>query len=149
VGVGADGEEALEGFGLAGGSSAVVVEAGGGDMKGLDDGGGGDSGVVDGGGGRDDGDGFYGVAGGLGGDGVEFKWQDLLDGEVLRAEDSVEALEGEGTLAVDEIRYVRLLEARLAGELGTGEGAGFDAALELLAEELVQILKIHEGTPSG
>ena len=53
----------------------------------------------------------------------------MLDGEALGDEDAVEALEGEGTLAVDEIRYVGLLEAGLTGKLSAGEGAVFDAAL--------------------
>ena len=35
----------------------------------------------------------------------------MLDGEALGGEDAVEALEGEGTLAVDEIRYVGLRQS--------------------------------------
>ena len=95
LGVGADGEEALPVRVGGGGADAVgeiAVQAGGGDLDGFDDGRGGDAGLVHGGGGGDDGDDLDGVAGvggngGLGGGDLER--EDLIDGEVLRGEDSV------------------------------------------------------------
>jgi hypothetical protein len=65
---------------------------------------------VHGGGGGDDGDDFDGVAGLDGGGSGEVERQDLIDGEVLRGEDAVEAFEGEGAFAVEEIRDVGLAE---------------------------------------
>jgi hypothetical protein len=38
---------------------------------------------------------------------------------------------------------VRLLEASLLGETTAGKRASFDAALELEAEEFMEVLKIH------
>ena len=78
-------------------------------MNGLDDCRGRDAGVVHGGGGGDDGDdlkGFAGLSGegGLrGGEGADFEGKDLVDGEVLRGEDAVEAFEGESAFAVQEV----------------------------------------------
>jgi len=149
LGVGADGEEALPVGVFGGRAGAVVVQAGGGDLDGFDDGRGGDAGLVHGGGGGDDGDDLGGIAG-VGWDGglrrgesVDLEGQDLVDGEVLRGEDAVEAFEGEGAFAVEEIRDMRLLKARLLGEAAAGEGAAFDAALEFQAEEFVKVLEIH------
>jgi len=115
LGVGADGEEALP-VGLGGGGTdavgVIAVEAGGGDGDGFDDGGGGDAGVVHGGGRGDDGDDLDGFAGsswegglrgGEGVQGVNFQGKDLVDGEVLRGEDAVEAFEGERAFAVEEV----------------------------------------------
>ena len=111
LGVGTDGEEALP-VGMFGGrAGAVVVQAGGGDLDGFDDGGWGDAGLVHGGGGGDDGNDLYGFAG-LGGDGRvgggEVERQNLVDSEVLRGEDAVEAFEGERAFAVEEVRDVGL-----------------------------------------
>ncbi len=111
LGVGADGEEALPVGVSGGGAGAVVVQAGGRDLDGFDDGRGGDAGLVHGGGGRDDGDdlnGFADLGGGL--RGGDFERQDLVDGEVLRGEDAVEAFEREGTFAVEEVRDMGLAE---------------------------------------
>jgi hypothetical protein len=145
LGVGADGEEALPVGVLGGGAGTVVVEAGGGDLEGFDDGGGGDAGVVHGDGGGDNGDDLDGVAGaGLyWGGGGEVKWEDLVDGEVLCGEDAVEAFEGEGAFAVEEVGDVGLLEAGLLGEAAAGEGAAFDAPEEFETKEFVQVLKVH------
>ena len=89
------------------------MEAGGGDLDGFDDGRGGDAGFVHGGGGRDDGNDLYWVAG-LGRDGGlrggDVERQNLVDAEILRGEDAVEAFEREGTFAVEEVRDVRLAE---------------------------------------
>jgi hypothetical protein len=89
------------------------VEAGGGDLDGLDDGRGRDADLVHGGGGGDDRDDFYGIAG-LRGDGGlrsgEIQRQNLVDGEVLRGEDAVEAFKREGTFAVEEVRDMGLAE---------------------------------------
>jgi len=109
LGVGTDGEEALPVDVAGGGTGAVVVQAGGGDLDGFDDGGGGDAGLVHGGGGRDDGDDFDGVAGGDGsGGGGEVEREDVFDVEMLGGEDAVEAFEREGTLVVKEVGNVGL-----------------------------------------
>jgi hypothetical protein len=146
LGVGADGEETLPMGVFCGRAGAVVVEARGGDLDGFDDGGGGDAGFVHCGGGRDDGDDLGGIAGvdweGRLGSGQVY-WQELVDGEVLRGEDAVEAFEGKATLAIEEIGDMRLLEASLMGEAAAGESAAFDASKEFDAEEFMQILKIH------
>jgi len=144
LGVGADGEEALPVGVTSGGAGAIVVEAGGGDLDGFDDGGGGDAGLVHGGGGGDDRDDFDGVAGlvGRGGSG-EVEGEELVDGEVLGGENAVEAFEGEGTLLVEKIGDVGLLEASLLGETSAGEGAALDAAEEFEANEFVQVLEVH------
>ncbi len=80
--------------------------------------------------------------GGLGGG--DLQREDLVDGEVLRGEDSVEAFERKRTFAIEEVRDMRLLEACLLGEAAAGEGAALDAAQEFDAEEFVQVLKVHE-----
>jgi hypothetical protein len=144
LGVGADGEEALPVGVARGGAGAVVVEAGGGDLDGFDDGGGGDAGLVHGSGGGDDRDDFDGVAGLVGrGGGGEVEGEELVDGEVLGGENAVEAFEGEGTLLVEKIGDVGLLEASLLGETSAGEGAALDAAEEFEANEFVQVLEVH------
>ena len=101
LGVGADGEEALPVSVGGGGAGAVVVEAGGGDLDGFDDGSGRDAGLVHGGG-RGDNRNDFGWVAGLGGGlrGGEVERKDLIDGEVLRGEDAVEALEGERAFAI-------------------------------------------------
>jgi hypothetical protein len=119
LGVGADGEEALPvGVPVRGADAVgvIAVEAGGGDLDGFDDGCGRDAGIVHGGGGRDDGNDLGEVAGrggdgGLrGGEGVDFEGEDLVDGEVLGGEDTVEAFEREGAFLVEEVRDVGLSE---------------------------------------
>jgi hypothetical protein len=40
--------------------------------------------------------------------GGDLKGEDLIDGEVLGGEDAVEAFEGEGSFAVEEVGDVRL-----------------------------------------
>jgi hypothetical protein len=114
--VGPDGEEALPVCAAGGGAGTVVVQAGGGDLDGFDDGGWSDAGLVHGGGRGDDGNNFYWVAG-LDGSrgGSEVEWEDLIDGEVLRGEDAVEAFEREGALAVEEVGDVGL---QLIGSMG-------------------------------
>src|SRR2546430_1826862 len=76
-------------------------------------GGRGDAGFIHGGGRGDGGDDFDGIAG-LGGDGGlrggEIERQELIDGEVLRGEDAVEAFQREGSFAVKEVRDVRLAQ---------------------------------------
>jgi hypothetical protein len=116
LGVGADGEETLPVGVLCGWAGAIVVEAGGGDLDGFDDGRGRDAGIVHGGGGRDDGNDLGGIAG-VGGDGglrgregVDFEGEDLVDSEVLRGEDAVEAFEREGAFLIEEVRDVGLSE---------------------------------------
>ncbi|MCU1252957.1 MAG: hypothetical protein JWQ49_5986 [Edaphobacter sp.] len=116
LGVGADGEEALP-LGVGGGGAdavgVIAVEAGGGDLDGFDNSRWRDAGLVHGGRGRDDGDDFDRVAG-VGGDGGlgcgEVDGENLIDGEVLRGEDAIEAFEGEGAFAVEEIRDMGLAE---------------------------------------
>jgi hypothetical protein len=113
LGVGADGEEALPVGVFGGGAGAVVVQAGGGDLDSFDDGRGEDAGFVHGGGGGDDGDDLGGIAGVSGNGGLcrgEVEGQDLVDGEVLRGEDTVEAFEREGAFAVEEVGDVGLPE---------------------------------------
>jgi hypothetical protein len=106
LGVGADGEEALPVRVFGGRTGSVVVEAGGGDLKGFDDGGGGDASLVHGGGEGDDGDdldGIAGLRGGAGmrvGEGLHLEGENLVDGEVLGGEDAVEAFERERTFAI-------------------------------------------------
>jgi hypothetical protein len=145
LGVGTDGEEAMPMSVFGGGAGAVVVEAGGGDLEGLDDGGRGDLWLVHGGGRGDYGDGLGGVGDvGLGGVGrLQIDWEELVDGDVLGGEDAVEAFEGQGTFAVEEIWDVGLLKSGLAGEARAGESTAFDSAEEFEAEEFVQVLKVH------
>ena len=104
--VGANGEEALPMGVSGGGAGAVVMQARGGDLDGFDDGGGGDARLVHGGGGGDDRNDLGGVAG-VGWDGglcgVEVYRQNLIDGEILRGQDAVEAFEGESAFAIEEI----------------------------------------------
>ena len=81
---------------------------------------------------------------GLGGvGGLNFQGQKLIDGDVLGCEDAVEAFEGEGAFAVEEVGDVGLLESCLVGEARAGEGSAFDAAEELDAKEFVQVLEVH------
>ena len=81
---------------------------------------------------------------GLGGvGGLNFDGEELIDGDVLGCEDAVEAFEGEGALAVEEVGDVGLLESCLVGEARAGEGSAFDAAEELDAKEFVQVLEVH------
>jgi hypothetical protein len=47
--------------------------------------------------------------------GGELEREDLVDGEVLRGEDAVEAFEGEGAFAVEEVGDVRLAERGYTG----------------------------------
>ena len=146
LGVGADGEEALPVRVFGGRAGAVVVEARGGDVEGFDDGGGDDARVVHGGGGGDDGDSFDGIAGdgaSRGRGGGEIDGEELVDGKALRSEDAVEAFERKGSLAVEEVGDVCLLEAGLVSEAAAGEGAAFDAAVEFETEEFVKVLKVH------
>jgi hypothetical protein len=147
LGVGADGKEALPVSMPGGGAGAIVVEARGGDLDGFDDGGGGDAGFVHGRGGGDDGDDLDRIAGvnrgrSVGGGDVERKY--LVDGEVLRGEDAVEAFEGECALTVEEVGDVGLLKTSLLGEAGTGKGASIDAAKKFQAKEFVEVLKVHD-----
>jgi hypothetical protein len=147
--VGTDGDEALPVGVFGGGAGAVVVEARGGDLDGFDDGGRRDAGFVHGGGGRDDGDDLGGTAGvgwsGRGcGESVDVQGQELVDGEVLRGEDAVEAFERKGPFLIDKVRDMGLSESGLLGESAAGEGAAFDAAVEFDAEQFVQVLKVHE-----
>ena len=81
------------------------------------------------------------VCGGL--RGGDFEWEDLVDGEVLGGEDAVEAFEGEGAFAIEEVGDMGLLKAGLMGDAAAGEDAAFDAAEEFEADEFVQILKVH------
>jgi hypothetical protein len=101
------------GGGVADAVGEIAVQAGGGDLDSFDDGGRGDAGLVHRGGGGDHGDDLDGIAG-LGGDGElcggDVERQDLVDGEILRGEDAIEAFEREGTLAIEEVRDVGLAE---------------------------------------
>jgi hypothetical protein len=124
----------------------IAVEAGGGDLDGFDDGRGGDASFVHGGGGGDDGEDLSGIArvgwgGGL--DCCDFEREDLFDGEILRGENAVQAFEGEGAFAIEEIRDMRLLKASLQGEAAASEGAAFDAPEEFETEKFMQVLKVH------
>jgi hypothetical protein len=74
---------------------------------------------------------------------VEIDWEDLIDGEVLRGEDAVEAFEGEGSFAIEEVGDVGLLEAGLLREAALGESTAFDAPGKFEAKEFVQFLKVH------
>lgn len=69
--------------------------------------------------------------------------EDLVDGEVLGGENSVEAVEREGSLAIEEVRDVSLAEAGLLSEARPGEGIAVDAADELEPKPLVEIGKVH------
>ena len=98
-------------MGLGGGGAdavgVIAVQAGGGDLDGFDDGRGGDACFIHGGGGGDDRDDLDRIArvswgGRLGC--CDFEGEDLFDGEVLRGENSVQAFEGEGAFAIEEIR---------------------------------------------
>jgi hypothetical protein len=143
LGVGADGEEALPVSVGGGGAGTVVVEARGGDLDGFDDGCGRDAGLVHGGGGGDDRNDLGGVAGGDGSGGGEVEGKNLLDVEVLCGEDTVEAFEREGALAVEEVRDMSLLETGLLGETAAGESTVFDTPKEFKSQEFVEILKVH------
>jgi hypothetical protein len=83
--------------------------------------------------------------GGLGGG--EVQRQDLVDGEILRGEDAVEAFERERALSIEEVGDMRLLKACLLGEAAAGEGPALDAAEEFQAEEFVEVLEVH--SPGG
>lgn len=113
LGVDADGEEALPVSAEGMGAGAVALEARGRDLDGLHNAAGWSVGEVHGDGGRDDGDKLHGVAGSRGVTGMQglasvkieadaevvaclnFERQKFVDGEVLRGEDAVEALERE------------------------------------------------------
>lgn len=105
LGVDAEGDEALPLVAVGGGAWAVAVQTGGGEVHGFDGGGERDAGVVHGRGGGDDGNGLerVGLVGWTGGCGAEVERKDLFDGECLRGEDFVEAFEGEGPFAVEEV----------------------------------------------
>ena len=99
LGIGSDGEEALP-VGVASGGAGTVgviaVQAGGGDLDGFDDGRWGDAGLVHGSGGGDYGNDLGGIGSlGWGGGLVsgEVERQELVDGEILRGQDAVEAFE--------------------------------------------------------
>lgn len=76
-------------------------------------------------------------------DSVGWGGQDLIDGEVLGCEDSIETVEREGSFAVKEVRDMGLAEAGLLGESRAGEGVLVDAADEFETKALVQIGKVH------
>ena len=135
--------------GVAGrGAGGTAIEAAGGEVEGFDDGRGGDARLGEGGGRADDGDARHGVCGGAGdgdGRGSEIEREELIDGELLRSEDAIEAFERESAPAVEEVGDVGLAEAGELGETSSGEGAGLDAAGEFLTKEFVEIGEVHEG----
>jgi hypothetical protein len=143
LGVGSDGEEALPVGVGGGGAGTVVVETGGGDLDGFYDGRGRDAGLVHGDRGRDDRNDLDGVAGGDQSGSGEVEGKNLVDVKVLRGEDTVEAFEREGALAIEEVRDVRLLKAGLLGKTAAGESAAFDTSKEFKSKELVKVLKVH------
>jgi hypothetical protein len=110
LGVGPDGEETLPMGVGSGGPGAVVVEAGGGDLDGFDDGCGRDTGFVHGGGGGYDRNDLGGIAVGDRSGGGEVEGKYLVDVEVLRGEDAVEAFEREGALSIEEVGDMSLAE---------------------------------------
>lgn len=142
VGVDADGDEAMPVFAGGGGAGAIFEEARGGEGDAFDDGGGRDFGLLDGDGRGDEGDGLGGVCG-WGSGGGEMEGEDLLDGEFLCGEDAVEAFEGEGSFAIEEVGDVGLLEAGLLGKTSSGEGTGFDAADEFQPQEFLEVGEVH------
>jgi len=157
---GAGNEQGFHGFGLIGvkedadvtlpvgalgsGAGAVVSQAGGGELEevGAFDL---DAGLMDDGGGGGDGDGDC-VRGAetLAAIARRFKGNDLLDGDVLRGEDAVEAFEGEEAAAVEDVGDVRLTESGLAGEKRTSEHSALDAAEKFQAKIFVHVAKVHE-----
>jgi hypothetical protein len=144
LGIGADGEKALPMGVLRVGARTIVLKPGGGDVNGLDDRAGTDLGFVHSGRGRDDGDCVDGIGGGRGvGCGEELKRHDLIDGELLRGEDAVEAFERKSALAIEEVGDMGLSESGLSRETGSGESSKFDPTEEFETEKLVEILKIH------
>ena len=67
----------------------------------------------------------------------------MVDGELLRGEDAIEAFEGEGSAAIEEVRDMGLMKAGELGKAGSGEGTGLNAASEFLTKEFVEICKVH------
>ena len=67
----------------------------------------------------------------------------MINGEFLGGKDAVESLERERALAIQKIRDVSLLKARLLGETGTGERSPLDAAQQFESEQFVEILEVH------
>jgi hypothetical protein len=61
----------------------------------------------------------------------------------LDLKDLVHAIEAETTLAVEEIGDVGLPEAGLLGETDTGKLSVLDLPTKLLAQVLLQALKLH------
>jgi hypothetical protein len=61
----------------------------------------------------------------------------------LSREDTVESVEGERTLAIQEVGDMRLAEAGLPSEASSSESAEFNAVDQFEAEVFVKILKIH------
>ena len=143
LGVGADGEESLPVCALQGWAGAIFLQAGRGDVNGLNDRSGADLGFIHRGGRRDNRDFFNGIGRRRRGGCTEFKGHDLIHREVLSGEDAVEPGEREGALAIEEVRDVCLTETRLPSEAGAGEAAEFDTAEEFATEKLVEILEIH------
>lgn len=139
--VDADGEEAQPLSTTGGRARGPALKPGEGEVKRLDDGGGGDAGLRKGGRRGDDGDTGDCICRSAGR--VEIKRQKLVDGELLGGEDAVQAFEGEGAAAVEEVRDMGLLEAGELGEAGAGEDAGLDAACEFLTEEFVEVCEVH------
>jgi hypothetical protein len=105
-------------------------------VNGFDDRSGTNLGFIHSGGGGDNGDCVDGIGGRWGGS-AEIKGHDLIHGEVLRSENSVESFERERTFAIEEVGDVRLLKACLPSEAGSGKAAEFDTAKKLEAEKLV------------
>ncbi len=73
----------------------------------------------------------------------EIDRKDLIDGDLLRGEDAIEALERERAFAIEEVGDMSLLKARLLGQPGAGERSPLDAAEEFEAKQFVEVVKIH------
>jgi hypothetical protein len=129
-----DGEEALPVRTSLRGTGAIVLKTRGGDVDGLDDGAGTNLWLVQCGGERDDGDRVDGIGGG--GEinrSEELKRHDLIDGEFLGCEDTVEAFKGKRALPIEKVGDVCLTKSGLTRKPGSGEATEFNPANEFKA----------------
>ena len=69
--------------------------------------------------------------------------KEVEDGEVLDVEDFVHALDGEATLAVEEVGDVGLFESGLLGEAESGELARLNSLPEDFSEIVLQDPELH------
>lgn len=150
LGVYADCDKALPGRAAGDRIGPREVKDGVGDFNALEDICRLDSGTGDGCRMRDDGNGLGegdGMAGGS--DGRESVCREQIeDGQILRLEHAIEAIEAEEPLSIKEVRDMRLLKAGGAGEGRTGESSAVDAADDFEAQVFVKGGKPHAKTIS-